>query len=206
MVDITEAEDGTDAAATGEGEVETLGEGSPTDDGENEDKTPIDISNVVYKNVFKKDKDEEVSKAVRELYDDELNEEMATAAKATRLPFLCVVALDGDKAIGISTIMMEPSQALWVKIGFFRCIVRTEYRRRGIATQLVNECKKVLAAWSEENPDANLKAMGVYTHLKLLGEKSKQPVCNKTGLTLVGYDNTGLQIRLAWFDNARVKY
>mmetsp|Transcript_4212 Transcript_4212/g.10935 ORF Transcript_4212/g.10935 Transcript_4212/m.10935 type:complete len:202 (-) Transcript_4212:303-908(-) len=201
MVDAAEVESGTDVARV-MGEMAI----ADTTEGEKEDETRIDISNIVYRNVFKRDKDEETTKAVMQLWDDELDEEISKALKANRIPFISVVAFEGDKAIGVSTMTMEASPALWVKIGFFRCLVRKEYRRNGIATQLAIECKKALAEWSEANPGENLKAMGTYTHKNLLKEKTKQPVCEKTGLTLVGYNAAGLQIRLAWLDNARLKH
>ena len=121
-----------------------------------------------------------------------------------RTKSLCIVAYVGADLIGVSTIGLRQVDLVRSRFGFFRCLVVPEYRQQSVATELAVRCLKALAAWSEENPQENVKGMGAIIESALLTEKSRQPVWPKTGLTVVGYTPKGEQIRLAWFKHARL--
>merc|ERR1719413_84366 len=131
---------------------------------------------------------------------------MPEKAKKERLDHICVVCWHGEKVVAISTIVITPNQNLWIKLGMFRCMVHEDYRRNGIATQLINECKKALSKYSKEHPSQEIKAIGVTFSKSMFPELAKKPFWPENNLTLVGYSNDGMQVRLAYFDDAEVKY
>ena len=81
-----------------------------------------------------------------------------------------------------------------------RTIPTTTY----IATELVMRCKDVLAQWSLDNPQESLLDFGTVVESQHL--RRINPNWERSGLMLVGYKLNGSQIRLAWFQHARVKY
>jgi hypothetical protein len=73
-----------------------------------------------------------------------------------------------------------------------------------LATELAGRCVEVLKAWSLDHPDEMLKGMAAVIQSPELSEKCRDPVWPRTGLTVIGYTPRGEQIRLVWFDHARL--
>ena len=170
-----------------------------------EKEDEINVTNIRYSNVWKK-ADEAVQKGVMDLWDDQFGKGMTADVKKKRLGAVCVVAYDGENnVIAVSTLIVDRNNSLWCKVGYFRCMVRAEYRLKGIATQLAIECKKVLAEYSKVHPSENIKAFGTMVNCKQFGAHGKKPFWPKTGLTIVGYNEIGMQVRIAWLDDAKVE-
>ncbi len=162
-------------------------------------------SNLRYQNVWK-NVDEEVKKGVYELWDEQTGGAMTAEMKRNRIESASVVAYDGEKVVAVSTIALQKHQSLWCKVGYFRCIVHSEYRRKGVASQLAIRCKKVLAEYSEEHPDQRIHAMGIQISGKLLGDRGKQPFWSELGMAMVGYSQGNMQLRIAWLDHVRLDH
>jgi len=190
--------------ADADAEKEADGEEKPVEE-EEKKKPEIDVSELRYQNVWK-EADETVRKGVMDLWTEEFGDKMEQKQKEGRLDMICVICYHGEKVVAVSTMTIEPNEGLWIKIGFLRCMVHSDYRRNGIATQLVNECKAALSKFSKEHPSQNLKALGATFSMGMLGDIAKKPVWPEVGLSLVGYNSEGMQVRLAWLDDVEVAY
>ncbi len=129
---------------------------------------------------------------------------LPSAAEEDRAKYLCVVAYVDADLVGVSTIDLRTMEAVKSRVGFFRCLVIPSYRQQSVATELTVRCYKVLETWSLDNPNEQLKGMGAVIESAHLTEKSKDPIWPLTGLTVIGYTPRGDQIRLAWFNHARL--
>ena len=170
-----------------------------------EEENETDISNIRYEDVWQKPS-EEVKRGVSELWDEQTKGQMTEEMKRKRMEFVCVVAYDGEKVVAVSTIVRQKNQGLWCTIGYFRCIVHSDYRRKGVATQLAIRCKAVLAEYSKKHPDQRIQAMGMTMPGNILGDRGKQPFWPELGMTLHGYNQANMQLRVAWFDHVRLDY
>eukprot|EP00536_Pseudo-nitzschia_multiseries_P010264 jgi/Psemu1/307159/fgenesh1_kg.307_\ len=160
-----------------------------------------------YENVWKK-MDGRARIGAKKMWDDLFGDEMPCAVKNERLDFLCVVAYSGDEVVAISTVIPRMSNIIFCNVGWFRCLVREEYRRKGIFTQMLLRAKKALEEWSSENPLEGVLALGAMLEIPFEGKNmsNKNPVWSESGLTLVGYSSQGIQIRIAWLKDVRVEY
>ncbi|HTE78320.1 MAG TPA: hypothetical protein VK653_16500, partial [Xanthobacteraceae bacterium] len=65
--------------------------------------------------------------------------------------------------------------------------------------------RELLEQWSKSNPDEKVLGMAAVLenpNFDLLGTR---PIWRGADLTLIGYNQLGQQIRLAWFDHARMQ-
>jgi hypothetical protein len=118
-----------------------------------------------------------------------------------RAQFLCVVAYDGESMIAVSTIEVGMLPQVYAKVGYFRCLVHPQYRRRHIATELANRCLVVTEEWSLENPSFGVLAFAIRVETPALVMKSYKPVWNNK-LHFIGYTQEGLPLYLKWFKHA----
>lgn len=118
-----------------------------------------------------------------------------------RAQLLCVVAYDGDKLVAVSTIEVGMQPQVYAKVCYFRCVVRPEYRRRHIATELANRCLVVTEEWSKENPSYQVMAFVIRVESTNLLMKTYKPVWNNK-LNFIGYSQQGLPLYLRWFQHA----
>lgn len=117
---------------------------------------------------------------------------------------LCAVAYAADELIGVSTISLGPLPALRARFGFFRCLVAPEHRRSGIARTLLIESRAILSAWSQAHPADKIAGMAAIIENRNLDEIGRLPVWPQSGLVLIGYTQDGRQIRVSWFEHARL--
>lgn len=160
---------------------------------------------IVYANVWKK-MNGKARLGAMALWESTFGADMPCHIKNSRLEALCAVAYAGDEVIAVSTIGIEMPKTLYAKVGWFRCLVKPEFRKRHIATELAVRAKAALEEWSIENPHEAVLAFGTFVESPLLLEHAKNPIWPRTGLTIVGYTQKGMQIRVAWFKHARVEY
>jgi hypothetical protein len=126
------------------------------------------------------------------------------ANPAARVAQLCVLADRGGEVIGLSTVQIRPFDAVKSRLAVFRCAVAPGERRQGVATQLAVRSRQALEAWSLANPDQRIQGMACLILGPELAEKQSQPLWPLSGLGLIGYDSSGTQIRVAWFDHSLV--
>jgi len=172
-----------------------------------EEKKTIEhgIYTITYEDIFKKN-DYKAEQGIMGLWLQEFGDKMSIDVRLTRSKQACVVAYDGDKVVGVSTMTLDVSQTMWCRIGYLRCMVAKNYRRCGIASELAIACKKVLTTYAANHPKEKLKAMGILIDRRQFGKKGNQPIWPKSGLVITGYNELGMQMRLAWLDNAEVDY
>lgn len=124
-----------------------------------------------------------------------------------RVKELCTVAYRGGELIGVSTIVLDVLPQLKARFGFFRCLVAPDDRRQGLAYRFGVHCRNLLAAWSQRHPEEKVLGMATIVESSGLDEFSKAPVWQSpgvNGLTLIGYTAKGRQIRVSWFEHARL--
>lgn len=118
-----------------------------------------------------------------------------------RCKFLNVVAYDGDKMVAVSTTTVAMQEQVFAKVFYFRCVVRPEYRRRHIATELAKRSLVVSEEWSKQNPSSKVLAFVIRVETQDLVMKCYQPVWSNK-LNFIGYSPEGLPMYLRWFKHA----
>jgi hypothetical protein len=122
---------------------------------------------------------------------------------AARAKELCAVAWRGDELAGVATAAIEDVRIVRARFAMFRCAVVPEHRRSRVGYQLLTYSRPLLERWSFDHPDERVLGMGAVVEAEI-GDWAHQPHWPLTGLTLAGYTPQGQQIRLAWFEHARV--
>ncbi|MGK3733694.1 MAG: hypothetical protein ACI8RD_005960 [Bacillariaceae sp.] len=118
-----------------------------------------------------------------------------------RAKMLCVVAYDGEKLIGVSTIGVYPQPQVMVKAAHFRCLIRPAYRKRNIATELALRCLQTTEEWSKENPALKIMCYTIRVETQLLFPKCRKPTWHNK-MTFIGYSEQGLPVYIYWFKHA----
>jgi GNAT superfamily N-acetyltransferase len=128
-------------------------------------------------------------------------------APEERVKELCTVAYRGGELIGVSTMVLDILPQLKARFGFFRCMVAPDHRRQGLAYRFGVHCRNLLAEWSKRNPQEKVLGMATIVESSALDEFGKAPVWQSpgvNGLALIGYTAKGRQIRVSWFEHARL--
>ncbi|VEU40030.1 unnamed protein product [Pseudo-nitzschia multistriata] len=118
-----------------------------------------------------------------------------------RAKLLSVVAYEGDKMVGLSTLTVAMQQQVFAKACHFRCVVRPEYRRRHIATEMAIRSLALSEEWSEQNPSYKVLAFVIRVETQDLTMKCYEPVWNNK-MNFIGYSAEGLPLYLRWFKHA----
>jgi hypothetical protein len=117
---------------------------------------------------------------------------------------ICVVATEENRLVGVSTIQVRTLAHLRAKIAMFRCAVVPEHRRGGLAGALTVRSRDILEQWAMDNPEHQIMGLGCVVQGAELEPKQYQTVWPLSGMSLVGYDGNGHQLRVVWFKNARL--
>jgi hypothetical protein len=121
-----------------------------------------------------------------------------------RVKELCAVAYGDGALAGVTTVVLGQMPQLGCRFAFFRCLVAPEYREQEIARKLTVYSRDLLAEWSSNHPDERVLGMAAIVQSPQLDALSRLPVWPASKLTLMGYTESGLQIRIVWFDHARL--
>jgi hypothetical protein len=128
---------------------------------------------------------------------------------AARAEELCLAAYGDGELVGVSTMVLETVPQLRCRLGFCRCLVAPEHRQQGLARKLGINSRALLAQWSQDNPQEKVLGMATIVESQMLDEVSKIPVWPNApglnGLVLVGYTPAGQQVRVSWFEHARLE-
>jgi GNAT superfamily N-acetyltransferase len=119
-----------------------------------------------------------------------------------RVKELCAVAYRDGELVGVSTVVLDHLPQLGYRFGLFRCLVDPAYRQQGLARNLTVYSRDSLAGWSKDHPEEAVVGMAAVVESPKLDELGKQPVWPASGLTLMGYTQNDLQIRIVWFEHA----
>lgn len=154
---------------------------------------------ITYKIAWQK-KDEKIAKDACAIW-KEMGALKDLSQGIERAKMLCVVAYDGDKLVAVSTTAVDVQQQVYVKACHFRCVVRPEYRRRHIATELAMRCLVVTEEWSKENPSYKVLAFVIRVETQDLMMKCYKPVWNNK-INFIGYSEQGMPLYLRWYRHA----
>ena len=128
-----------------------------------------------------------------------------TVSPEKRLSELCAAAYVGDELVGVSTIELNQSPLLRCRLGLYRCLVSPAHAHRRIVNRLTLYSRALLEKWSKEHPDEKVLGMAAILENPNFDIIAKRPMWRGTNLGLIGYTPEGLQIRLTWFDHARLE-
>ena len=126
-----------------------------------------------------------------------------------RAPELCATAYVDDELVGVSTIQVRLSPDLRCRLGYFRCLASPAHSHLKLAFRLTVYSHELLEQWSKEHPDEKVLGM-----ISLLEHPSydanplgKRPVWRhgNSSFSFIGYTPDGHQVRLTWFDHARLE-
>lgn len=127
-----------------------------------------------------------------------------TANVTTSLSSLCAAAYRSKELVATASVSARPIPNLRCTLAMYRCFVAREMRERGIATGLTIFSRDLMEAWSSEHPEEQIVGLGAIIRSRLLVQNLDLAVYPKTKLALVGYSRRGLQIRVYWFEHARI--
>jgi hypothetical protein len=127
-----------------------------------------------------------------------------TANVTTNLSSLCAAAYRGNELVATALVSARPISNLRCRLAMYRCFVAREMRERGIATGLTIFSRDLMEAWSREHPSEQILGLGAIIRSRMLVQNLDMPVYPKTKLALVGYSRRGFQIRVYWFEHARI--
>jgi len=123
-----------------------------------------------------------------------------------RLPELCSVAYVGEEVVAVSTIELRRSPLLRCRLGFFRCMVSPAFANRRMPRRLTVHARDQLQNWSKENPNEKVLGMAAILENPSFDNLAKRVIWRSRAfdIWLIGYTQQGQQIRLTWFDHARL--
>lgn len=118
---------------------------------------------------------------------------------------LCAAAYVDGELVGVSTMALNYSQMVRCRLGFFRCLVSPAHPDRRIARRLTLFSRQLLSDWSKDHPEEKVLGMAAILEAPNFDLLGKRPIWPESGLRLAGYMPDGRQIRLSWFDHARLE-
>lgn len=124
-----------------------------------------------------------------------------------RIPELIAVAYVEGKLVAVSTAEFSILPQLRARFAMYRCLVSPEYRRHHLSYRISAYSREVLEQWSLENPGEKVVGMAAIIQAREYKQKQQEAMWPEYGLNLnlIGYNNVGSQVRVAWFKHARVE-
>lgn len=119
---------------------------------------------------------------------------------------VALARLDGA-VVGVSTARLEYQPPLRGRFAMYRCAITPELHDHDVVYRMAGYARRVLEEWSRAYPNEQVLGMAAVLDNRQYREKEQQPLWPEHGLNLnlVSYSDRGEQIRVAWFDHARVK-
>lgn len=117
---------------------------------------------------------------------------------------IVVAAYVGGTLAGVSTAFVRELEFLRHRFAMLRGLVAPEFRKHNIGRMLLGRSREVLEQWSRDHPDEAVMGVAGVIQNPALVAKERPPTSPVGAFTLVGYTQEGEQIRVAWFDHARV--
>jgi hypothetical protein len=116
---------------------------------------------------------------------------------------VCAAYVDGEIA-GAATAFVRDIDFLKARFAMFRCAVDPKFRAHSIARKIAGVSKDILQTWAFETTEDEVLGMATVVQSADIQAKSRSAIWRTSGLVLVGYTDMGEQIRVAWFDHARI--
>jgi hypothetical protein len=119
---------------------------------------------------------------------------------------VALARLDGA-VVGVATARLEYQPPLRGRFAMYRCAIAPDLHGHDVVYRMAGYARQVLEEWSHEHPNEQVLGMAAVLDARQYREKQHQPLWPEHGLhlNLAGYSDRGEQIRIAWFDHARVE-
>jgi len=123
-----------------------------------------------------------------------------------RVKELCILAYSGDRVVAEASAELVMLPGLRARFAMGRVSVDADHRRGTLGARIGGHMRRILEAWSLENPEEDVKGFGGVITAAEFGEKQSQPVWHDWGvdIAVAGYTPSGEQIRVGWFAHARI--
>jgi hypothetical protein len=127
--------------------------------------------------------------------------------RADRLKELVAVAYDGGKAVGACTARAIDYKVLRAQVFHLRPAIQPGPRHDEVLIGLLAAGKRALQPWAQAHPGERLKGMLVMFNSDAFDALYPEPMLRRgdVELVLTGYTDEGRQIRMLWFDDARLE-
>jgi hypothetical protein len=124
-----------------------------------------------------------------------------------RLKELVAVAYDGEQAVGACTARLIDYKVLRARVFYLRPTILPGPRHDEILIRLLSSAKSVLQPWALAHPGERLKGVLVMFDSDAFDALYSEPILRRLDveLPLTGYTDEGRQIRMLWFDDARLE-
>jgi GNAT superfamily N-acetyltransferase len=116
---------------------------------------------------------------------------------------VCAAYVDGD-LVAAATAFVREIEFLRARFAMLRVSVAPDYRRHAVSRRMSGLAREVLEKWSFDHPEAEVMGMATVVQNADIAAKPRGAIWRSSGLVLVGYTDAGEQVRVAWFDHARV--
>lgn len=127
---------------------------------------------------------------------------------AKRLKELCAVAYYDADLVGVSTVRIGDLQPFPCRFAFFRCSTSPNHSLLSLGRKLALLSRDICARWSKSHPEENVLGSVAVLENPKADSLAQIPVWKVPGLsngwTLAGYTDNGLQVRIHWYDHARL--
>lgn len=147
--------------------------------------------------------DDDLREQVRTLW--RRHQALAPAEVEQRLPQVVAVVHDADgELVAVSSVDARLYPALGHRFFAFRCFVDAEHRRAGLAARLIREVFDACNARHRDGQTTDVIGMIAEAENPGLNRDHNQAVWPHSRFVFVGYNSLGQQVRVRYFDGARV--
>lgn len=122
---------------------------------------------------------------------------------AERAKELVAAAYVEGKLAAVATATIEWIPELRARFAAVRGATDPEYRRHGAMWALTMPVCETLERWAIDHPEEKLAGRIGFAEPDTWGDLARMPVEPVSKLMLIGYDEWGRQVRVAWFDHFR---
>lgn len=126
------------------------------------------------------------------------------AAAEDRAGELVAVAYRGGRVAGVVSAELGTLPQVRARLAMVRIAVDPGLRRSQTGFALLLAARRILETWSAEHPDERLAGIGGIIESRDLMAAQSQPYWPVSRLGLIGFTPDGRQIRVSWFDHARL--
>ena len=127
--------------------------------------------------------------------------------RSDRLKELAVVAYDGGRIAGACTARAIDYKILRAQVFHLRPVIRPGERHDEVLFHLLAAAKASLQPWAQARPAQRLKGMLLIFNSAAYDGLYPEPILRRQGVELVlsSCTDEGHQIRVIWFDDARLE-
>lgn len=124
-----------------------------------------------------------------------------------RVSELIAIARQGGEVVAVSTASLGMLPQLKARFAIYRCAVSPAFRRHALSYRISGWSRERLEEWSAAHPEEAVVGMAAIIQAQEYRIKQHEPTWpeHNLHLNLVGYTQRGEQIRVAWFNHARVE-